>query len=189
MAERHSEYTRDPLDHYIEPSWCFDALAARYAEDLSRGFHDPCCGIGTIPDRATALGFPATGADIQDRANGRFPVRDFMWDQSKYGSIAANPPFRAGVPFAERALQLVYPGGIVALICQAKFLFSQGRHPLFTRPEMERVIVFSRRPSMPSGKFLAEHGEAGRGGGSIDFVWCIWRVGKSTPGTSIEWTL
>jgi hypothetical protein len=41
------------------------------------------------------------------------------------------------------ALTLVEPGGIIAAVAQAKFLFSQSRWPIFGASTMERVIVFS----------------------------------------------
>lgn len=189
MGERHSEHERDVDDFYVDGPECIDALVAFYGDNLS-GAHDPCCGMGTIPDRLfTKHGFRATGADLIDRAAGRFPVRDFLADKNTYPSIVSNPPFRMAPKIVEHALMATYNGGLVAVIGQAKFLFSQVRHPLFVRPEMESVIIFSRRPSMPPGKLLMEKGEACRGGGSLDFAWFVWRVGKTAPGCSIDWTL
>jgi hypothetical protein len=188
MAERHSEYERDADDWYVEPVWAVDRLAERVTFDGA--IHDPCCGKGTIP--LALLGPYAdrvSGADLIDRANGQFPVQDFLTDYAPRDNVVSNPPFKIANLIAEHALKIVQPGGVVALVCNAKFLFSQMRHPLFTRREMERVIVFSRRPSMPPGEMLARLGEGCRGGGSIDFVWCIWRVGKTERGCNIDWTL
>ncbi len=189
MVERHSEYERDEHDHYVEPAWCVDVLLAAYPEELSHGIFDPCAGLGTIPDRAILRGFPATGADLIDRANGRFPVQDFLTDHRERPSIVTNPPFKIAVAIVQHALSVVPEGGIVAVIAQAKFLFSQARHPLFSNSLMERVIIFSRRPSMPTGAMLAEHGEACRGGGAMDYAWMVWRVGKTSQDATIEWTL
>lgn len=185
MGERPSEFERDADDWYVEPAFCVDALLDRYPR-LER-LHDPCCGKGTIIDVAASRWRQATGADIVDRASGAFPIRDFLSDPTAYANIVTNPPFRIGADIVWHALKTTRDGGIVAVIAQAKFLFSQQRHPLFARPEMERVLIFSRRPSMPPGKVLLEKGESCRGGGSIDFLWCVWRVGKTAPGASIEW--
>ena len=187
MVERHSEFVREADDHYVEPAWTVDLLFDRVI--LPRGLHDPCCGFGTIPEAASARGIAATGSDLIDRANGRFPIQDFLTDQREQPSVVCNPPFKDSAEFVLHGLRVVRPLGVVAVIAQAKFLFSQGRHALFTLTEFERVIIFSRRPSMPPGKMLAELGEACRGGGAMDYCWCIWRVGKMTPGASIEWTL
>jgi hypothetical protein len=187
MAERHSEFERETDDHYVEPSWCVERLLDCYP-DLS-ALHDPCCGFGTIVDVALGRGLAASGSDLVDRARGRFPVQDFLTDRSRHVNICVNPPFKIAEQIVRHAITVVHPGGIVAVIAQAKFLASQSRYPIFSAPSMERVIVFSRRPSMPPGKMLAEQGEACRGGGSIDFIWAVWRVGKTTPGAIIEWTL
>jgi hypothetical protein len=187
VGERHSEFDRDADDWYIEPEWCVHRLLDRYPD--VKALHDPCCGQGTIVDVARSRGVEATGSDLVDRSNGRFPMQDFLCWPGKQSSIVTNPPFKIAERVVSQALMTVISGGVVAIVAQAKFLFSQGRHAIFARPDMERVIAFSRRPSMPPGKMLAELGESCRGGGSIDFVWCVWRVGKTTPGCVMEWTL
>lgn len=186
MGERHSEFARDANDWYVEPGWCVDRLLDRY--HLTE-IHDPCCGGGTIVDAAQKRGILATGSDIVDRASGRFQIADFRDRNLSEANIVTNPPFVIAADIVRHALSVVRTGGIVAVVAQAKFLFSQSRNPVFDSPLMERVIAFSKRPSMPPGKMLAELGEACRGGGSIDFVWCVWRVGKTDRGCAIEWTL
>jgi hypothetical protein len=62
-----------------------------------------------------------------------------------------------------------------------------GRYALFPRPEMEQMVVLSRRPSIPPGEFLQAKGEAIRKGGSIDFAWYLRRVGKAHAGARVGW--
>lgn len=188
MGERHSEFDRDENDWYVESQDVVHRLLDRVSLPPD-GLHDPCCGLGTIVRTAQLRGKAATGADLVDRAGGAFPVRDFLTDHQRYPSIVTNPPFKIAADIVRLAMTLVDPGGLVAVVAQAKFLFSQSRNPMFGSATMERVIVFSRRPSMPPGKMLVEQGEACRGGGSIDFCWCVWRVGKTQPGAEIEWTM
>ncbi len=187
MGERHSEYARDADDWYVESRWCVERLLDRYPGIIE--LHDPCCGSGNIVNTALSRGIVATGSDIRDRASGRFEVADFLETQLRHMAIVTNPPFKIAQTIVKHALNIVPDGGLVAVVAQAKFLFSQGRHPLFVHPWMERVIIFSRRPSMPPGKMLEELGEECRGGGSMDYTWCIWRVGKTSPGCAVEWTL
>lgn len=186
MAERHPERVRVEDDWYVEPYWCADILFDRIK--FPWGLHDPCCGSGTIPQAAWANGIEATGADLRARA-AEYEVRDFLTDPGKYPSIVTNPPYNIAVPIIEHALKVTEHHGRVCALVQAKFLFSQRRKPLFERPEMERVIILSRRPSMPPGAALAEHGESIRGRGSIDFCWCIWRVGGAGHAPIIEWAV
>lgn len=187
MGERHSEFDRDANDWYVEPAWCVERLLDRYPEITA--LHDPCCGIGTIVHVALDRGISASGSDLVARAGGRFPVRDFLTFARREPSIVTNPPFKIAEQIVRHAMSVTEEGGIIAVVAQAKFLFSQARNPIFTSAAMERVIAFSRRPSMPPGVMLQELGEACRGGGSIDFVWCVWRSGKTQPGCVMEWTL
>jgi hypothetical protein len=186
MGNRHSEYERDHHDFYCEPSWAVTVLLD-YLQLTA--LHDPCAGLGNVVDTMHRRGRRATGADIIDRASGRFPVRDFLTDSEMYANIVTNPPFGIAVPIIEHALAHVVPGGRVAVLVPIGFLASSGRHPLFVRPETESVLVLSRRPSMPPGQLLQQFGESIRGNGSTDFAWVVWRVGKQTTGSRTDWLL
>jgi len=178
MGERPSEYARDVNDWYVEPAWCVHALARHIS--WHGKIHDPCCGMGTIP-----LASNGTGADLVDRGYG-YPVRDYLADTRIYDNIITNPPYRIAQDIIEHALgQVRYR---VAALVQTKFLSSQRRYKLFTRPGMEKVIMFSKRPSMPPGEMLIAHGEDIRGGGSIDYCWAVWNTQYTGP-CAIEWAI
>ena len=176
MGERPSEYVRDVNDWYVEPTWCVKALNDRIL--LSGGVHDPCCGMGTIPKF-----FGGTGADLVDRGYG-YPQRNFLEDTARYDNIVTNPPYSIAQQIIEHALTVARQK--VCALVQLKFLASQKRHSLFTRPETEKIIILSRRPSMPPGEMLVEHGESIRGGGSIDFCWVVWASYRPDEVT-VEW--
>lgn len=183
MGERTSEYSRDAEDWYVEPAWCVEALKARIA--FTGTIHDPCCGSGTIPGV-----FGGTGADLVDRGF-NFPQRNFLDDYGHYDNIVTNPPYGAAQCIIEHAL--VHTRYRVAALVQTKFLSSQKRYDLFTQWPVEKVLIFSKRPSMPPGKMLQEHGEAIRGGGSIDFCWVVWnhRMPEEWPlaEPTIDWII
>jgi hypothetical protein len=185
MAERNSGHTRDPLDWYIEPQSCVHTLFN--VVQFEGTIHDPCCGTGNIVKVARARGYRASGSDIVDRGFG-FPVHSFFDMEGPLDNCVCNPPFREAVRVVEHALRLVRSGGLVAAIGQSKFLWSQRRVDLFDR--CERITILSTRPSMPKGEALLEFGEDIRGGGSIDYAWCIWRAGVVGPtDCKIEWML
>ena len=186
MAERHSEHSRASDDWYVEPAWCVEVLLDRV--EFIKGFHDPCCGLGTIPLAGRARGLQTSGNDLRTRAPG-WGCQDFLTDFTRHADIVTNPPFAIAVEILNHALATTIPGGRVAALVQAKFLFSQKRQPLFHRSEMERVIILSKRPSMPPGEMLLKHGEAVRRNGSLDFLWAIWRVGRPPGPPTIEWAL
>lgn len=186
-TKKDSGYDRDPDDWYVENEACVRSLFDAMPWFRANGAHDPCCGGGNIPHVAAKMGIAVSGADKVDRCNGGFPVREFLSDNTRRKAIVTNPPFGIAIEIVKHALDVVDDGGYVAIIGQAKFLFSQARHPLFMRREMDRVLVLSKRPSMPPGKLLAEKGEEVRGNGFHDFCWFVWRVGKTSPGAAISW--
>jgi hypothetical protein len=142
------------------------------------GLHDPCCGGGTIVGVAIDRSLTATGADIVDRAGGRFPVLEYLNSDAIDANIVTNPPFKLAVPIIAHALDHVVAGGRVAAIAPCEFLYSQSRNALFRRPECETLIHLSKRPNMPRGDVLATLGEACRRSGSKDFCWIICRRGR-----------
>ncbi len=172
MGTRHSEYREDPLGWYVEHPDVSIALFDKL-DELGLGLealHDPSCGQGNIVDVALARGIRATGADIVDRAAGRFAVRDFLQDTTAYWNIVGNPPYKRAVEFIRYGLAHVLPGGRVIVLAQLSFLSSQNRHSLFDR-YCSHVFTFSQRPSIPPGEELLRHGEAIRGSGSRDYAW------------------
>lgn len=186
-TKKDSGYAVDPDEWYVEDQTCVRSLFEAMPWFRANGGHDPCCGGGNIPRVAASLGAEVTGADLRDRVNGLYPVQNFFSDNTRRKAIITNPPFSLAVDIVKHAFDVVEDGGYIAIIGQAKFLFSQARHPLFMRREMDRVLVLSRRPSMPPGKLLAEKGESIRGNGFHDFAWYVWRVGKTTVGATVSW--
>lgn len=184
MAERASSYERVEDDWYVEPLWAVEALRDRV--QFLGDVHDPCCGMGTIPK--VLLG---TGADKVDRGFG-YQVKDFLQEDRTFANIVTNPPYGKQIvgKILDRAFGLTLDR--VAILVQLSFLSSKGRWAYFENrdlyPPVERVIVFSRRPSMPPGAELLKHGEEIRGGGSKDYCWIVWRKHHRAP-PIIEWAL
>jgi hypothetical protein len=178
MSQRHSGRERAAGDYYSEPPACAKALFNTLGL-FPGGFHDPCVGRGTIVDVGLGYGCTATGADLCDRAAGRFSVRDFLEDHQRYPNVVTNPPFNLAVDFVVHALELVTEGGRVAILAPSNFLYSQSRYRLFSRTETDAIVFLSRRPSVPPGTALELHGEAIRGHGSVDFCWIVWQQGRS----------
>jgi hypothetical protein len=188
VSVRHSGRERDRLNWYVEPGWCVDALFDALP-DL-RALHDPCAGGGTIVDRALARGFRATGADIVDRADGRFPTLDFLTDTATYPNLVTNPPYlpkEQGPAFVKHALRRVVPGGHVALLVSLNFFASRGRHQIFADPQCELILFLSRRPSMPPGQVLRVFGEAIRKNGSTDYGWAVFQRDRHCGQTQARW--
>ena len=163
MSEDRSGYARADLEWYQEPPWVSERLLD--AERFDGGAQDTACGVGAIPDVLASRGRPFTGADIVDRAQGKFALRDFLIPipSPAWPNIICNPP-ASKLPFVEQALAQVEPGGLMAVLAPLKWAGSQGRYALFFRPETERMVVLSRRPSCPPGALLQAQGEGVRRG-------------------------
>lgn len=170
FIDEHQAYDRDALDFYIEPRWAVDALLD--VEPIQGPAWDPACGTGTIPKTLIARGIACHGTDAADRGYG--PVHDFLGlapvPVGPVATIICNPPYGPAQRFVERALEIATRK--VAVLVQAKFVYSQTRYPLFTSGKVARLYHFSDRPSMPPGdKVLADSIRAV--GGKMDFLWVV----------------
>jgi hypothetical protein len=98
-----------------------------------------------------------------------------------------NAPYRWMREFIEKALIETKQGGIVAALVPLSFLVSQERHDFFQRPEVERIIFLSKRPSMPDGDALLA-GKVKRGGGHAVYGWMVFRAGgRSGDCVTADW--
>ncbi len=172
-------YQRNDNDFYIEPRWCIEALIK--AIKFEGQIHDPACGTGKIPLTFTAHGFTCTAHDLIDRGFGVSGI-DYLKDTNIYDNIVTNPPYNKSELFIKRALYNVT--GRVAILARIAFLASQKRYELFTDYiTPEKVVILSRRPSMPPG---------GLGiipqGGKTDFCWIVWNRNHIGP-SEICWVL
>ena len=133
MSEDRSGYARADLEWYQEPPWVSERLLD--AERFDGGAQDTACGVGAIPDVLASRGRPFTGADIVDRAQGKFALRDFLIPipSPAWPNIICNPP-ASKLPFVEQALAQVEPGGLMAVLAPLKWAGSQGRYALFSAP-------------------------------------------------------
>ena len=176
MSQRPSGHARVESDFYAEPPECTVSLINAYTWPRE-GFHDPFVGSANTIAAAERFRIAATGADLIDRCDGRFAVRDFFADTAIYRNIVANPPFIRAQEAIEHGLQHVPVGGRVAVLADVNFLSAQKRYALHSRPEFERVLVLMKRPSCPPGAaFLA--GAIKRGNGSSNYAWFVCRRGR-----------
>jgi hypothetical protein len=177
MSQRPSGHARVRDDFYAEPAECTASLIEAF-DWVRGGFHDPFAGTGggTI-EAAVRYDIAATGADLVDRAGGRFPVRDFFTDTAPYPNIVCNPPFKRAHEAIEYGLERLIAGGRIAVLADVNFLSAQKRYALHTRPEFEGALVLMKRPSCPpGGAFLA--GAIKRGNGSSNYAWLIYQRGR-----------
>jgi hypothetical protein len=177
MDVHNSGYPRKEHDFYVEPASCFDVLINIMGRsDFEGGIYDPAVGVGTIAAAAQRFGLRCMGSDIVDRRPKvgafKFAVRDFLHEPTHtdvWPAVVMNPPYKTARQFIEKALRETRRSGVVAALAPVSFLASQERHAFFNGREIERVIVLSKRPSMPDGDALPR-GDVTRGGGKTNYL-------------------
>lgn len=173
-AFRRDQRPRVVNDFYCEPAWAVQALLN--AEPFEGEVYDPACGSGNILKVCRAAGLDAWGTDLVERGPDRSsPLVDFTDDvpeaaRGSVDNIICNPPFALAERFIENAL--LRSRRRVAMLVRLAFLEGQKRRLMFERTPLSRVLVFSRRVSMPPGG-----ADIKATGGSIAFCWLVWRHG------------
>jgi hypothetical protein len=168
---------------YQEPRECVEWLLDH--EELQGVVYDPACGGGVIVDACRERGIVAHGSDIIDRANGRYGVVDFLSAVGdgpqilRYDHIVSNPPFSLLMPFVDNGLKIARHKVIV--LARLAWLEGAARQRWFTSRPLARVLVLSKRISMPP---------AGQGikatGGAVAFAWFVFDPAHCCK-THVEW--
>jgi hypothetical protein len=155
---------------------------------------DPCCGEGNIIKGCHEAGVPAFGYDMVDRG------APSLWGLQSYDALVSdgchapviicNPPYERakGTERFIRTMLRVRGVHTLAVLCEARMLFSKGRAKGLWRDHKPRLIVtIAPRPSMPPGEGLRD-GTVKRGGGKQDYVWAVWSSDPACP-TGVEFGL
>lgn len=171
--------SRPDDDYYPTPLAVIAPLLDR--EDLAGGIWEPACGEGAIVRALATAGHPVVATDLVDRGVGT-GGRDFLAarrmarlpDGRPARHIVTNPPYRLARPFADRALALLPPGGLCALLLRLAFLEGQARRDWWQDGPLARVWVSSRRLTLyPAGW------QGAKSRGTIAFAWFVWVRGHT----------
>ncbi len=135
---------------------------------------EPACGDGAISEVLKAAGHDVVSSDLIDRGYGT--RADFLTAPLPANAlnIVTNPPYTHAEEFARRGLELLSPGGKLALLCRLLWLESKGRRSFFETSGLTNVWVFAGRINVArNGVDFGDGGE----GGMVAFAWYVWRVG------------
>lgn len=174
---------RTKLDFYSTPDWATDAIldvilppGGSWTRNPPR-ILEPAAGDGAIVRRLLARGVPATHieaceidrrrATACERA-GITTIRGDFLKTNAFGSqwhelVITNPPYRLAEAFAQTALELVRPGGWVAMLLRLNWLEGQKRTE-FHRANRASVYVLPRRPAFGGRK----------GTDACGYGWFVW---------------
>ncbi|MCW2242787.1 SAM-dependent DNA methyltransferase [Azospirillum canadense] len=179
MAQRREPH--DSLDFFPTPAWATRALCEHVIGLFGHIAWDPACGRGDMVRPLQEYALAVAGSDVHDYGAG-FPVHDFLMPYTPDGIgcadwIITNPPFRLGIEFARRALELADVG--VALLVRTTFLESAERYRFFTECPPAVVAQFAERVPMVKGRLDRTASTA------TSYAWIVWAKGHTD--TRLRW--
>lgn len=180
MAQRAEPH--DSLDFFPTPPWATRALCEHVGLPTA-GYvaWDPACGRGDMVRPLQEYFLAAAGSDVHDYGAG-FVQHDFLMPFAPDGIgcadwIITNPPFRLGIEFARRALELAEVGA--ALLVRTAFLESAERHRFFIEFPPSVVAQFVERVPMVKGRLDRAASTA------TSYAWIVWARGHTD--TRLRW--
>lgn len=181
-ASNHTEKERENDDYYATEPKAVRLLAE--IENLYHYIWEPACGEGHLSEELKRLGYFVYSTDLVDRGYGN-DFSDFLtYDGTWQGDIITNPPYKKGLEFIQKALDIVDEGRKVIMFMKVQFLEGQKRGKFFKENPPKIIHVSSSR------LLCAKNGnfdEMIQGGGSaVAYAWWVWEKGYKGD-TIIKW--
>jgi len=172
-ASNHSDYERADRDFYATDPIAIDGLL-KY-ETFNNRIWENSCGNGHLSKRLIEFGYDVKSSDIIQRD---YPceIIDFLLADKKDcdgRDIIMNPPYKYSIEFLEKALEVLSPGGKVAMFLKITFLEGQKRRKLFDKYPPKKVCVFSKRIQVARNGDL----EMFKKSSAACYAWFIWEKG------------
>ena len=139
MSQRMSGYARQKRDLYETPEWVTLELGPHLPFVNGRIIWEPAAGNGKMVAALQKLGFEVAASDRE---------RDFLTQPAPkpFWGIVTNPPFNLATEFIERALFMMPPDGIVAMLLRTDFDHAKTRKHLFSgEPRFSKKVVLRKR--------------------------------------------
>lgn len=180
MTNRFGNYssdTREENDYYAtHPSAVYPLLEV---EDFTPTVLEPACGEGHMAKAIRECGYHVIASDVIDRGYG--DVSDFLVSGKTPYDIVTNPPYKLQSEFVKHAMEVLRPGGKLALFLKIQFLESAKRRELFNRYPPSRIHVFSKRAR------TAKNGDFANIGSALTcYAWFVWEEGYTGKPT-VDW--
>lgn len=178
-ASNHSACEREGNDYYATEPKATEWLMRL---ELFKGpILEPSCGEGHISKVLILHGYNVVSRDLIDRGYGE--IADFLSiDNTEWnGDIITNPPYKYGLEFVEKALNIIPNGYKVAMFLKLQFLEGKHRRLMFDVTPPKRIWVStSRLKCAINGSFEKMNGSA------ASYGWFVWEKGYHGD-TVIKW--
>lgn len=169
---------RDLLDFYVTPESAVTGLLSM--EDFSGSVWECACGNGAISEVLRDSGLTVFSSDIVERD---YPcvVMNFLDCTEQFdGDIITNPPYKLGLEFVLKALELA--SGKVAMLFRIQFVEGIERYKrLFSKCPPSRIHVFVARIR------CVKYSDPDTSRSAICFAWFIWDKKNYDGNTIIDW--
>lgn len=170
MSQRASGYERKERDLYETPAWVTHALVPHLPFMFRRKVWEPAAGSGKMVSALQERGIEVTGTDISSGV-------DFLSAEYLPGidSIITNPPYELAFEFIDRALHMVAPNGLVAMLLRTDYDHAKTRAGIFGQCAcFAKKVVLTKR---------IKWFEDSKGQPSFNHAWFIWDWKHSGPPT------
>lgn len=166
MSQRDSGYQRKERDAYETPEWVTEALIPHLPAKIDGWVWEPAAGTGKM---AVVLGRSRIGRGIIATDINRgddFLKNECLPKEEGCRAIITNPPYAHADEFIQRALFLMNPLGLIAMLLRTDFDHAKGRRTIFAdHPAFAKKLVLTRR---------IQWFEDSKGSPSFNHAWFIW---------------
>lgn len=171
---------RDSLDYYATEPKALELLldsGVRFSENV----WEPACGEGHLSKVLEKRGYDVLSTDLVDRGYGVGNVNFLTLDikRGSYdGDVVTNPPYKFALEFAQKALDVVSDGHMVAMFLKIQFLEGVARRKFFEENPPAFIYVSSRVLHCALNGDFEHYGKSN----AATYCWILWRKGlKDEP--------
>lgn len=170
-ARNYAGEEREGNDYYATEPKALDLLLAR--EGFSQNVWECACGGGHLSEVLKQHGYNVRSTDLFDRGYGESGV-DFLqinepWD----GDIITNPPYKYGLDFIRKALEIMTDGHKAAMFFKLQFLEGKARRAFFEKSPPHRIYVSSGRLHCAKNGDFEKYMKCN----AATYAWFIWEKG------------
>lgn len=192
-ASNHANSDREEHDYYATPGIAVEKLLAR--ESFDKYIWEPACGEGHISKISIAHGHDVRNSDIINRNMKNTEILDFLKVTKRdvknkiSRDIITNPPYKYGLDFVKKALEISMDSVKIAMLLKIQFLEGKERGEFFKENPPKSVYVFSNRIACAiNGDFAQVTTAQGKFKSAACYAWFVWQKGFVGP-CIVDWIL
>lgn len=181
-ASNHTEKEREENDYYATDPKAIKLLCQ--LEKFNEQIWENACGEGHLSKELINQGYQVYSSDLINRGYGISPIDFLQFNETWYGDIITNPPYKFAIEFILKSINVINEGNKIAMFLKIQFLEGKARKLLFTKYPPKIIYVSSSRIlCAKNGDFK---GMVAGGGSAVAYAWFVWVKGYKGD-TKIKW--